>query len=126
MVARRASTNDQRGSIGTKTWMPRPPDVLGVPSSPCSDSSSRTWGATRAASEKSVPGCGSRSIRIWSGESTSSPSTGHGWNVSVPRLAAHATTASSLGATSSAVRPLGNVMRAVFTYSGAPCGTRFW
>jgi NAD(P)H-dependent flavin oxidoreductase YrpB (nitropropane dioxygenase family) len=52
--------------------------------------------------------------------------TGQGWKVSVPRLAAQATTAGSVGQTSSAERPLGNSMRAVFTHSGAPLGTRFW
>src|SRR3712207_8862659 len=71
---------------------------------PNSASSSRTCGATHTASEKSVPGCGSRSMRIWFGDSTSVLSTGHGWNVSVPRLAHHATTATESGAISSAVR----------------------
>ena len=65
-------------------------------------------------------------MRSWSGRSTSSRVTGHGWNVRVPRLAAQATTASSVGATSSATRPLGNAIRAVSTKSGAPVGTRFW
>ena len=54
-------------------------------------------------------------MRSWSGASTSSPVTGHGWNVMVPRFAAHATTASSVGQTSSAVRPLGNAIVAVWT-----------
>lgn len=102
--------NDQRGSIGTKMWMPRPPEVFGNPVSPCSARISRTCGATRAASSKVVPGCGSRSIRSWSGASTSARVTGHGWKVSVPRFAAQATTASSVGVTSSAVRPDGNVI----------------
>ena len=65
-------------------------------------------------------------MRSWSGRSTSASETGHGWNRSVPRLAAQITTASSLGATSSAVRPLGKVMCAVRTQSGAPAGSRFW
>ena len=93
---------------------------------PNSASSSRTCGATRTASEKSVPGCGSRSMRIWSGDSTSDFDTGHGWNVSVPRFAHQATTATESGAISSAVRPLGKVMCAVCTQSGAFFGTRFW
>jgi len=39
----------------------------------------------------------------------------HGRNVMVPMFAAQATTASSVGATSSAVRPLGNAMVDVST-----------
>ena len=105
---------------------PRPPEVFGQPCMPNSASSSRTCGATHTASEKSVPGCGSRSMRIWSGDSTSALTTGHGWKVSVPRLAHHATTATESGAISSAVRPLGKVMCAVGTHSGAFFGTRFW
>lgn len=34
MAARRTSTNVQSGAIGTKTCMPRPPDVLGQPRKP--------------------------------------------------------------------------------------------
>ncbi len=126
MVARRAWVNVQRGSIGTKTCSPRPPEVFGHPSMPSSCSSARRCGATRAASANPVPGCGSRSMRSWSGDSVSAEVTGHGWKVSVPRFAAQATTASSVGHTSSADRPLGKPMRAVRTQSGAPFGTRFW
>lgn len=60
------------------------------------------------------------------GDSTSSRHTGHGWKVRVPRLADQAITDSSVGQTSSAVRPLGKAIRAVCTYGGAPGGTRFW
>ncbi|MBA8952147.1 hypothetical protein HNR61_003787 [Actinomadura namibiensis] len=81
---------------------------------------------TRTASPNPVPGCGSRSIRSSSGWSGRSPRTAHGWNVSVPRFAAQAITAGSVGMTSSAVRPLGKVIFAVGTHSGAPLGTRFW
>jgi hypothetical protein len=93
---------------------------------PSSARISRSTGVTLAASRKSVPTCGSRSIRSWSGLSSSGRRTGQGWNVRVPRLAAQATTASSVGQTSSAGRPLGNRIVAVSTYSGAPLGTRFW
>ena len=78
--------------------------------------------ATSTASVKSVPGSGSRSRRSSSGWSTSSRRTGHGWKVIVPSCAAHAMTARWFGAISSAVRPEGNVMCAVSTYDGAPCG----
>ena len=71
--------------------------------------------ATRAASAKSVPGCGSRSMRSSSGCSTSSRRTGHGWNVMVPICAAQAATAGSVGQTSSATRPDGNAICAVST-----------
>src|SRR3569833_4293195 len=78
-------------------WTPRPPEVFGQPSMPNSCSSSRTYNTTHTASEKSVPGCGSRSMRIWSGCSTLPLDTGHGWKVSVPRLAHHAPTATESG-----------------------------
>jgi len=58
--------------------------------------------ATRAASVKSVPGWESKSMRSSSGWSTSSRRTGHGWKVIVPICAAQATTAASVGHTSSA------------------------
>ena len=58
--------------------------------------------------------------------SVSDRRTGQGWNVIVPMWPHHATTASSVGQTSSAWRPEGNSIRAVSTYSGAPFGTRFW
>ena len=38
----------------------------------------------------------------------------------------HTTVASSVGQTSSAVRPLGNAMCAVSTHGGAPLLIRFW
>ena len=79
-----------------------------------------------AASRKSVPGWGSRSIRSSSGLSTSGRRTGQGWKVMVFCWAHQATVASSVGQTSSAVRPLGNAMCAVSTQSGAPLLIRFW
>ena len=112
------------GRILASTWMPRPPEVFGKPVRPASASTSRSTPATRTASAKSVPGCGSRSIRSSSGWSTSGLRTGHGWKSNVPRLAAHASTAGSVGQTSSAVRPDGNVIFTVSTHSGAPLGTR--
>ena len=65
-------------------------------------------------------------MRSSSGLSTAPQRTGHGWKVSVPRLAHQATTATESGAISSAVRPLGKVMCAVGTHGGAFLGTRFW
>ena len=53
-----------------------------------------------------------RSSSGWSGRSRR---TGHGWNVRVPICAAHTGTATSVGQTSSAVRPDGNVTLAVST-----------
>src|SRR5450756_1267120 len=98
--ARMATRADSTGDAFYQKRVPQgPPEVLGQPSMSISRRISRTCGATRAASEKSVPGCGSRSIRSWSGESTSSLVTGQGWNVMVPMLAAQATTASSVGHT---------------------------
>ena len=82
--------------------------------------------ATRAASAKSVPGCGSRSMRSSSGWSTSWRRLGQGWNVIAPIWAAHATVAISVGHISSAVRPDGKVTVADSTYSGAPLIIRFW
>ena len=46
--------------------------------------------------------------------------TGHGWNTIVPSWAAQATWARSAGHSSSAVRPLGNVISARSTHSGTP------
>ncbi len=89
---------------------PRLPDVFGKPTSPSSSSSSRATPATRTASVKVVPGCGSRSMRSSSGRSTSSRRTGHGWKVSVPMCAHHTGTAISVGQISSAVRPDGKVI----------------
>ena len=77
---------------------------------PSSSSSARAPAATRAASSKSVPGCGSRSMRSSSGWSTSSRRTGQGWNVIVPICAAQATTAISVGQISSAFLPDGNAI----------------
>ena len=44
----------------------------------------------------------------------------------MPRLAAQASTATSVGHTSSAVRPLGKRICTVSSQSGAPLGARFW
>ena len=54
-------------------------------------------------------------MRSSSGWSTSPERTGHGWNVIVPICAHQATTAISVGQISSACRPEGNWIRAVFT-----------
>ena len=90
-------------------WMPRLPDVFGNPRCPARRAAPRASCAAPMASSKSVPGCGSRSIRSSSGWSTSSRRTGHGWKTIVPICAAQAATAGSVGQTSSAVRPDGNV-----------------
>ena len=63
-------------------------------------------------------------MRSSSGWSTSGRRTGHGWKSNVPRLAAQANTAGSVGHTSAALRPDGKVISAVSTQSGAPFGTR--
>ena len=118
--------NDQRGWIGTYTCRPRPPDVFGKPSIPASARISRSTGATLAACEKSVPGCGSRSIRSWSRLSSSEAPDRPGVEGRGAEVGHQATTASSVGHTSSAGRPLGKVIVAVSTHSGAPFGTRFW
>ena len=101
------------GRIRAKTWIPRPPDVLGHPTRPASSSTSCSTAATATASAKSVPGCGSRSMRSSSGRSGSARRTGQGWKSNVPMFAAHSRTAGSVGQNASAVRPLGNVTRAV-------------
>ena len=106
---------------------PRLPDVFGNPRQPSSARTSRALAAaTSMTSWKSVPGCGSRSMRSSSGWSTSTRRTGHGWKVIVFCCAHQATVASSVGHTSSAVRPLGKVMCAVSTHGGAPLLMRFW
>ena len=106
--------------------MPRLPDVFGQPTKPISSSTSWTTPATVFASAKSVPGCGSTSIRSSSGLSTCARREGHGWKSIVPRFAAQATCASSVMHSSSAWRPDGNVTRATSIHSGRPSGTRFW
>lgn len=50
MVARLTSVNVHSGAIGTKTWMPRPPEVLGQPRSPWPSSTDRSSWAARTAS----------------------------------------------------------------------------
>ena len=83
---RRTSGNVQLGSIRQATWMPRLPEVFGQPTKPISSSTSRTTPATRFASAKSVPGCGSTSIRSSSGLSTCARREGHGWKSIVPEV----------------------------------------
>ena len=78
---RRTTGNSHFGSIRQATWMPRLPEVFGQPVQPISASVSRTTTATCFASPKSVPGCGSMSIRSSSGRSTSARRDGHGMEV---------------------------------------------
>ena len=52
-------------------------------SSPASARTSRSTWAAGTASSKSVPGCGSRSMRSWSGLSVFSARDGQGWNTTV-------------------------------------------
>jgi hypothetical protein len=79
ITACRASMKPYAGSTGTKTCTPRPPLDFGQPTSPASSSTPRSSYAARTASAKSVPGCGSRSIRSWSTFSVSGRRVGHGW-----------------------------------------------
>ena len=83
MTAWRTSRNSCVGSIGQKTWMPRLPLVLTNAVSPASASTSRSACAAGTASAKSVPGCGSRSMRSSTGLSVSPASDAHGWNTIV-------------------------------------------
>ncbi len=126
ITACRPSVNVHSGTSGTYTCTPRPPEVFGHPRSPCSSRTARSSCATRTESRKSVPGCGSRSIRSSSTWSVSERRTGHGWKVRQPRFAAHSTAAGSVGQISSADRPLGKAIRAVGSQSGRPFGARFW
>ena len=120
MAACRTSVKVQRGSIAHVDVHARGcPRSSGTRASPARRAPRAASCATRTASAKSVPGCGSRSMRSSSGWSTSSRRTGHGWKVMVPRLRHQATVASSVGATSSAVRPDGNAMCAVSTHVGS-------
>lgn len=73
-----------------------------MPSS--SSTSWATWAVRRTLS-KSQSGIGSRSIRHSSGFSVSNLREFHGWNSTVDICTAHATDASSVTHTSSAVRP---------------------
>ncbi len=66
-------------------------------------------------------------MRSSSGLSTAATRTGHGWNTTVPICAAQATWARSAGHNSSAVRPLGKLIVAVWIQGGTPrVGIRFW
>ena len=67
ITACRTSRNSWVGSTGANTCSPRLPEVLMKDSSPASDSTERSSWAAGTASSNPVPGCGSRSIRSWSG-----------------------------------------------------------
>ena len=125
-AARRTSVNVHSGRIRTFTWIPFFPLVFGKPTSPCSSSTSRVTIATSRTCSNGTSGMGSRSTRSSSGWSTSSERTGQGLISRQPRVAAHARCAASAITGMSAVRPLGNRIRAVSTHGGAPFGRRFW
>ena len=107
--------------------MPWPPLVLGKPTAPSSSSTSRTTCAARRTVAQGQAGPGSRSMRHSSGRSTSARRLFHGWNSTVLICTAHATWASSVTQSSSAVRfHRGKCTRTVSTQGGAPAGSRFW
>ena len=90
IAACRTSRNSQRGSIRTKMWMPRLPEVFGVADAARAPPAARARRRPPARRRRtSCPGCGSRSMRSSSGRSTSLRRTGHGWKVSVPMCAHH-------------------------------------
>ena len=104
---------------------PRPPDVFGQPCIP-SSSGSRARSRTpppRHRSPSRVAGLDQaqfiRVVHVGRGHRP-------GWNTIVPRLAHHTMTAGSVGVISSAVRPDGNAIWALWTQSGACEGMRFW
>ena len=126
MAARRTSVNVQRGSIGTKTWRPRPPEVFGQPRMPVlvEEGVQLVSGADRVAE------VGAR-LRVQVdpqlvGDVGASPAYRPGMEGEQPRLAAQTTAATSVGQISSALRPLGKLMRAVGIQSGRFFGARFW
>ena len=125
ITACRASMKPYAGSIGTNTWTPRPPLVFGNPTRSASSNTERSSWAARAASAKSVPGCGSRSIRSWSTFSVSVRSPAMGGN-GVCRDLPSRRWLRARSQTSSAVRPDGKAMVTVSTQSGMPFdGARF-
>ena len=107
--------------------MPRLPLVFGQPTYPSSSSTSCTSAATRFASAKPVPGCGSMSMRSSSGCSGSARRDGHGWKSIVARFAAHDDLRELGDAQLVRVPPRRETSRvAVSIQSGRFSGTRFW
>ena len=86
--------------------MPRLPLVLIQAVSPASARTSRSAGATAAASANPVPGCGSRSIRSSTGLSVFAVSDAHGWKTIVFICAAHTAWAISVSTSCGCRRPL--------------------
>ena len=66
----------------------------------------RATGATRAASAKSVPGCGSRSMRSSTGSSVSAAREAQGWKTTVFICTAHTAAAASVRTSCGCRRPL--------------------
>ena len=106
-------------------WIPREPLVFGNPVSPWSESTLPATSATCRTSSQLASGVGSRSTRSSSGWSRSEVRTCHGFQSITPRLTPHTRCAASLGSSSRAERPLGNVTVAVCSHSGAESGIRF-
>ena len=102
------------------------PSSSGSAVMPSSSNSARTSCATTRASSKSVPGCGSRSMRSSSACRGSSARAGHTWKPRQPRFTAHAMCARSAITSARDVVPFGVLTIVVSSQSGALSGTRFW
>ena len=122
MTACRTSRNSCSGSMGANTWMPRLPEVFTNPVRPTSASRARRASAAGTASANPVPGCGSRSMRSWSGLSGSPARDAHGWKTIVFICAAHTAPAGSSSTSCGCRRPLGYVTVTSRTHAGAPFG----
>ena len=83
------------GTIGANTCRPRLPEVLMKAVEPGLLQHLPQLDGGGNASAKPVPGCGSRSMRSWSGLSESSARDGHGWNTTVFICAAQTAAAGS-------------------------------
>ena len=104
---------------------PRPPVVFGQPHQPeLVEHRLDQRRRSRPRSSKSVPGCGSRSMRSSSGWSTSSPRVGQGWKRQGAQVAPPRSTlrGSVTGRPRRRARPLGNVTCTVSTTRGASRG----
>jgi len=125
-AARRTVLKSHCGWIRTGMCIPREPDVLGNPRSPCSSSTPRASRAVLRTASQVAPGVGSMSTRSSSGWSRSARRTGCGLKSMLPSETAHTRCAALTGTSSSAVRPDGKLITAVCSHSGRLAGTRFW
>ena len=112
----------ERRWIRTLTCIPREPEVLGQPRSPCSSRTSRTSSVIRRTKSQLTPGPGSRSTRNSSGCSRSSARTGCGFKSMHPRFTIHSSCAASRTTISRAVRPDGKRSSTVSIHSGRCSG----